>query len=360
MPNSNYFNPVKIVSGINKIETIKEYLPEGRVLIITSRSFKRKGIAQKLSAQTGREDTVIFDEVSPNPEVDNIDSTVLSFKDRGFECVVALGGGSVIDFAKAVAVFLKDGANRSLDACLRRQSAESPDEKLFLIAIPTTAGTGSEVTPFATVWDSVHQKKYSLAGEMVFPSLAILDPALTVELPPEITLSTGLDVISHSLESIWNKNRSPISEAYALQSLRIIYNSFPAVLEKPDNIKARAEMQWASTLAGFAISQTRTAIAHSISYPLTLKFGIPHGFACSFILTGLIDIFLKEEKPGADIKDLLEKIKYLLKSLNLNEIIGKYATPALIKGLVDEMYNPSRADNYIYKADEEFILQLLL
>jgi len=359
MRDYNYFNPVKIVSGINKIEVIKDYFPAGRSLIITDRVFTGEGTAQKLSDIIGRDDSVIFDGVSPNPELDDIDSTVLSFKDCGINNVIALGGGSVIDFAKAASVFLKDSGNRSLDICLRKGAAEIPDEKLFLMVIPTTSGTGSEVTPFATVWDSVTNKKFSLAGNIVYPSMAILDPLLTVRLPAEGTLNTGLDAISHSLESIWNKNNSPVSESYALQSLRLACRALPEVLKEPDNIEARTYMQWASTLGGFAISQTRTAIAHSISYPLTLKLGVPHGLACGFTLNRLIDIFLDRNNPDMVIKDLFSEISILLKSFNITEIVGKYATVTQIKELVKEMYNPGRADNYIYKADEEFILELV-
>lgn len=359
MRDCTYYNPVKIVSGINKIETIRDYLPEGRSLIITDTIFTGNGTAKKLSGITGRSDCEIFDGVLPNPELDDIDSAVLSFKDGGFESVIALGGGSVMDFAKAAAVFLRDGGNRTLDACLRKETEKSPDKKLFLLAIPTTAGTGSEVTPFATIWDSVTQKKFSLAGDMVFPSTAVLDPMLTVGLPSDGTLYTGLDVMSHSLESLWNRNSSPVSEAYALQSLHIALRTLPAVLENADNISARAEMQWAATLAGLAISQTRTAIAHSISYPLTLKFGVPHGLACGFTLGGLIDVYIDSTIPDMKLKELLKNVKNLLEQFHLKERTGRFASADQIKDLIGEMYNPARADNYIFKADEELIKKVL-
>lgn len=359
MHDSNYYNPVKIISGLNKLQKIKDYLPEGRSLIITDRVFTVNGEAQKLSGLLKSHDTIIFDGVHANPEVDDIDAAVDSFRSSGIENVIALGGGSVIDFAKAAAVFLKDRENRSLNQCLREESAKPPAEKLFLMAIPTTSGTGSEVTPFATVWDSVKQKKYSLAGDMVFPSAALLDPSLTIGLPAEGTLFTGLDAVSHSLESLWNKNCSPVSEAYAMQSLRLALKALPEVIENPGSIEARAEMQWASTLAGFAISQTRTAIAHSISYPLTLKFGVPHGLACGFTLEKLIEIYFHGEDNKKYILNILTDIKALLGQLNLKEKTARYASPDQIKNLVADMYNPARADNYIYKADEGFLLNVL-
>ena len=172
MRDNSYFNPVRILSGLNKSKIIKNHLPEGRSLLLTDKVFTSSNIAAELSDLIGRDDTVIFDGVLSNPELDDIDSAVNSFRGEGIVNVVALGGGSVIDFAKAAAVFLKGSGGVTLDRCLRKESAKSPAEKLFLMAIPTTAGTGSEVTPFATVWDSVQQKKFSLAGDMVFPSMA--------------------------------------------------------------------------------------------------------------------------------------------------------------------------------------------
>jgi len=359
MRDNTYFNPVRILSGLNKSKIIKDYLPEGRNLIITDKVFTGNNLAQELSCLIDRDDTVIFDGVFSNPELDDIDSAVNSFRGEGIVNVVALGGGSVIDFAKAAAVFLKGSGELTLDHCLRKESAKSPDEKLFLMAIPTTAGTGSEVTPFATVWDSVQQKKFSLAGDMVFPSIALLDPVLTSGVPQDVTLYTGLDVLSHSLESIWNRNASPVSEAYAFQALHLSLKALPRVLEDGNNLDSRRDMQWASTLAGLAISQTRTAIAHSISYPLTLKFGVPHGLACGFTLESLIDIYIRSGDPQKNVINLLNELKALLGQFKLKEKITGYTSPVQIKELVGEMYNPARADNYLYKADDTFILDVL-
>lgn len=356
--NFNYHNPVNIISSPGILKTIKKYLPAERTLLITDKIFTDKGVTADLKDIIGENNITVYDRVQPNPELDDIDNAVKQFRSESFTSVTALGGGSVIDFAKAVSVLLADKQNVYLDDLLRSGSGILPSEKLFLIAVPTTSGTGSEVTPFATVWDSATNKKHSLAGDIVFPSLAILDPLLTLEIPEEITLFTGLDAISHSLESLWNKNRSPVSEAFAIESLNLAVKSLPAVLSDPDSISSRSEMQWASTLGGLAISQTRTAIAHSISYPLTLKFGVPHGLACSFTLSGLIDHY-NETVTGSQTRTLFDDIRGLLKSFDLHLKIQKYATPGQIQELSGEMYNPSRADNYINDIDDSFISKLL-
>jgi alcohol dehydrogenase len=135
--------------------------------------------------------------------------------------------------------------------------------------------------------------------------------------------------------------------------------ALPLVLEDGSNTTARGEIQWASTLAGLAISQTRTAIAHSISYPLTLKFGVPHGLACGFTLESLIDVYIKGGDAQKNLINILNDLKALLGQFMLKEKINGYASTVQVKQLVGDMYNPSRADNYIYKADEEFILDVL-
>ena len=148
----------------------------------------------------------------------------------------------------------------------------------------TTAGTGSEVTSWATVWDSADGSKYSLANPKLYPEVAVLDPALTVRAPRGLTLATGLDALSHALESIWNVNGNPVSANFAVEAAREIIDTMPRLLERPDDMALRARQARASLLAGLAFSNTKTALAHNISYDITLKSGTIHGIACSFSL----------------------------------------------------------------------------
>ncbi len=153
-----------------------------------------------------------------------------------------------------------------------------------IIAIPTTAGTGSEVTSWATVWDTVAMKKYSLARETLYPEAALVDPLLTLGLPRAITISTGLDALSHALESIWNVNANPVSSSLAEVAAREVIEALPLLADDLRNEALRTRLARASLFAGLAFSNTRTALAHSLSYHLTLHHGVSHGIACSFSL----------------------------------------------------------------------------
>jgi len=155
---------------------------------------------------------------------------------------------------------------------------------LPVIAVPTTAGTGSEVTPWATFWDKKIGRKHSLHYPRLFPERALVDPELTITLPPEPTLAGGLDALSHALEAIWNRNANPISDQYAIAAAKEVLRTLPALMEAPGELPLRSAMAKAALLSGLAFSNTQTALAHSISYPMTLRYGLPHGIACSFCL----------------------------------------------------------------------------
>jgi alcohol dehydrogenase class IV len=143
-----------------------------------------------------------------------------------------------------------------------------------LIAVPTTAGTGSEVTPWATIWDAADGRKYSLHRPWTWPQAAIIDPGLMLSLPPGATLASGLDALSHALEAIWNVNRNPVSASLAAAAARDIVMTLPALMRHPDDLPLRERMAVAALQAGLAFSNTKTALAHSLSYDITLQHGV--------------------------------------------------------------------------------------
>ena len=245
-----------------------------------------------------------------------------------------------------------------LTRSLRQEQAADWQEKLPLFVVPTTSGTGAEVTPFATVWDQRANKKYSVTGDHVIPDQVLLDPELTLSLPEQETLYTGLDAISHALESLWNVNRSPISSGFAIQALELAQTALPQVLKTPSDLQARRTMQEASVLAGMAISQTRTALAHSISYPLTSHYGVPHGLACSFTLPRLITTYLSEHSQCPE-QALMLRLQKLLEGFHLDGHLAQYASKEQIFEVKDEMYHPDRAGNFICKVDKAEIDSIL-
>jgi alcohol dehydrogenase class IV len=168
------------------------------------------------------------------------------------------------------------------------------------IFVPTTHGTASEVTMWGTVWDPSNEKKYSLSHPDLYPKVAILDPHLTVSLPLDISLTTSLDALSHSFEAIWNKHANDSSTAHAVKAIALILDYAVQLKKETGNLELREQLLTAAATAGLAFSATRTAAAHSISYPLTIHFGIPHGIAASISLIPLLRINRPAIEPALE------------------------------------------------------------
>lgn len=320
---NTYFNPVKVLSGINSLEKLNIYVKKGTWLIISSRGFTSRGIINKLTTQLDKNIRfLIYDKVNPNPEVSDLTILTAKYRPYSLDGIIAIGGGSVLDTAKILSVSLASEFKDPINENLKNNNNQLWNKKIFSIAIPTTSGTGAEVTPFATLWDKNNNEKFSISSAYLFPDIAILDPILTITLPWRDTLYTGLDATSHALESLWNKNSSNISSLFSWEALKIISETLPRLKLDLENIQLRYKMQYASLMAGLAISQTKTAVAHGISYSITTKYGVPHGLACSFTLPYLIKDnydFLSNEN-----NEVMLKIIKMLDSLDLKDEIRKY------------------------------------
>jgi len=369
--NWTYFNPVRIVAAAGSSARLAEHIEFQRVALVTSPGFTRRGVVECIRNSLGDRLVAVLDDVRPNPDVLDVDAQAAVLRSLAPDCIVALGGGSSIDTAKGLARLLSQPADTTLVAHFREgESFVGGSEALPVVAIPTTAGTGAEVTPFGTIWDFGLGKKYSVTGADLYPAVAILDPELTLDLPEEVTLSSGLDAISHALESTWNRNASPITLGMATKSLQL---SLPALRRLHCNLRdvqARGAMMQASLLAGLAISQTRTALAHSISYPLTTKFNLPHGIACSFTLPALMK-FNAEADDGrlhdlaravgyADVEDFSDSLAKSFAELGVAELFRKYVpgTDAAME-LASGMITPGRADNNLRAISAAGVVELL-
>jgi phosphonate metabolism-associated iron-containing alcohol dehydrogenase len=178
----------------------------------------------------------------------------------------------------------ESGEFDALVALLAAGKPFRPHRIKTLIAVPTTSGTGSEVTGWATVWHRAAGKKYSLHLPETWPEAALVDPELTLSLPAGPTLASGLDALSHALESIWNIHANPVSDGHAVGAARLVLETLPKLMLDLRDAELRRRMALAALTAGLAFSNTRTALAHSISYDMTIHHGLPHGIACSFTL----------------------------------------------------------------------------
>lgn len=351
-----YFNPVRILSAPGACVRLGDPIGFERGVLVTSPGFRRRGIVDRISNALGGRLVGVVAEVKPNPDVVDIDRQADAIRGLAPDAIIGLGGGSSMDTAKALARLLSQPSGVRLADHFRNGTPLGPAKALPVIAIPTTAGTGAEVTPFGTVWDFERAKKYSVTGDDLYPAAAILDPELALGLPLDVTISSGLDAISHAFESVWNRNATPITLGLATKSLQLSLPALPLLKDDLHDIQARRAMMDASLLAGLAISQTRTALAHSISYPLTARFDLPHGIACSFTLPVLAGFNMAADDGRLhdlaratgfnDFDALGDGLRVLFRDLGVLQLLrASIPDVQVIAGLAGEMITPGRADN---------------
>ncbi|MHC1725471.1 MAG: iron-containing alcohol dehydrogenase PsrA [Syntrophobacteraceae bacterium] len=285
MESWSYYNPVRLHFGQGSLDRLPAVISGRKALVLTFPEASQTDLLHRLEELAGDSLVGILDGIPPLPAVSNLEPLYnLAHREAGeAEVIVAVGGGSVIDTAKVLATIPVDRTFESLLEAIRSNTVNSL-HTLPVVAIPTTAGTGSEVTPWATIWDWAAGVKLSLHHPGLFPETALIEPGLSITLPAGPTLASGLDALSHALEAVWNKNANPVSDQLAKAAAREVLVSLPLLMKRLCDPHLRAKMAYASLMAGLAFSNTQTALAHSISYPLTLRHNVAHGIACSFCL----------------------------------------------------------------------------
>jgi alcohol dehydrogenase class IV len=249
-----------------------------KVLIVTDPGLMRTGIPDRVAAvltQAGV-DSATFDAVEANPSIETVERALEVYRDQGCDGLVAVGGGSPMDAAKAVGV-LASNPGKLLDYVgLGKVAHPLP----ILIAIPTTTGTGSEVTQFTVITDHAQRRKVVIGGPQVAPSHALLDPELVANLPAGLVGATAMDALTHAVESVISTFASPFTDGLALQAIRLIADNLP----DPAAPAARANLLYASTMAGMAFSYARTGLVHGMAHPLSAYYDVPHGLANAILL----------------------------------------------------------------------------
>ncbi len=193
--------------------------------------------------------------------------------------ILAVGGGSAIDAAKAIAlVAVNQGRLEDFAQGMRPENRPLP-----IVAVPTTSGTGTEVTPYSVLTDVERQDKFSISMPELFPVLAVLDPELTLSMPESVTLDSGLDALCHAVEALFSLRRSCFSDMFAIEAVKLVTEWLPRVRSTGDDLQARAKMQIAACLAGMAIADTGTLLPHAMGYPVTIRYGITHGRATALL-----------------------------------------------------------------------------
>ncbi|MCG5548892.1 phosphonoacetaldehyde reductase [Halorhodospira halochloris] len=373
-----FHNPVRVRFGRGVRSELLDLIGNDvRLLIVTTPRGRRQLTSdQELARLINRSDVGItwMDRVTSNPDLHHLQQEIDALADHPFDAVVAFGGGSALDTAKVLNVALSNGARgRTLAELLEDPDLHRAIHPQPIYAMPTTAGTGSEVTPFSTVWDHQEKRKHSLAGPAVYPHTALVDPALTDELPTEPTLFTGLDAINQAAESIWNRNATPITLELAARALELGFEHLPLLIEGAENpVPHRDGMAEASLLAGLCISHTQTAICHSMSYPLTVHFGIPHGLACAVTMVAVLErsltfddgrlSYLASRLYGIEAtkQNLIAHFSQLLERLEIQNRANSYMPSHDISlEIAKEMSHPSRITNWLGTSNENEIQTLL-
>jgi alcohol dehydrogenase class IV len=282
-PGFVYYSPVRLVFGWGRLEELgTETTKLGRraLVVTTGALFEQTGLAaraRRLLAGAGVE-AYGFAAVSPNPTTEEIDAGAAEAAARGADVVIGLGGGSAIDAAKGIAVAA--GHGRPIWSYADPASrAGLGDRMLPVVAVPTTAGTGSEVTQYIVVTHRASGRKPGIASSRTYPATAIVDPELTVGLPPAVTAASGFDAITHAIESYINRNAGPITDLYCREALRLAGGSLRAAFRDAGDREARTAMALAATLAGAAIAACRTTACHALAHAAGGMHNLTHGEA---------------------------------------------------------------------------------
>lgn len=289
--------PVKIVFGSGKRAEIEKYIDETggtRGVLVCSASVAKRGVANEFIKNSGGKIKEIFTDIRPNPTTDNVDSCAELMRSCNADFAVALGGGSPMDCCKAAAAIAR-GSGKIAEYHTGGRPVNAA-EVIPMIAFPTTSGTASEVTNISVLTDTAKGLKAPMNDPAMYPKIAIIDPELTLSVPPAVTASTGLDVLSHAIESYWSTLNQPLCSACSVYAAKLVFKYLEKAYNEPNNLEAREKMAQASITAGVAFSHPRTTGSHACSFPLTNLYGVPHGEACAFTL----DYFVKFNADNAD------------------------------------------------------------
>ena len=270
------------VDAINDLPALVKELGGSKVFLVVDPGLIKAGLVERITAPLAKAKIAfeLYDQVDPEPGLKLADNGAKLAKKAKCDCVVGAGGGSAMDVAKAVSILLTNGGKA--EDYLGLGKIKKPG--VPKIMIPTSAGTGAEVTFTAVFINEKTKSKGGMNGDPLYPEAAILDPALTVSLPPHITATTGVDALTHALEAFVSTQAHAISDMYALEAIELISSNLVKAYAHGGNLEARSNMLLGSLLAGKALATAGVGLVHAMAYPLGGMFGIPHGLANAVLL----------------------------------------------------------------------------
>jgi len=338
---SVFYSPTRIIFGEGSLKRVGEEARKfgEKVLIVTGKSSSKKSgsldeLVNSLTSDNLRVE--VFNKVEPDPSVETVEEGAKFAKKCAVDVVIGLGGGSSMDAAKVIALLMTNKG--SIIDYFGTDKVKEP--AVPIIAIPTTAGTGSEVTKYAVVTERKKMLKQIIGSSHINPRLAILDPLLTLSMPASLTANTGADALSHAIESYVCTKANPVSDILALESIRLIAEALPGAVSQPENIEVRKKMLFASSIAGIALTSSGAGIIHGMGYSITLYYGAPHGLANALLMPEAMEFNLVTNPSkykniaaamGKKVEGLLEKDAARLSVVAVRELSEKIGIPRGLK-----------------------------
>lgn len=273
----------KLITGSDALKRLGEEVNNlniKRPLIITDEILQKVGVVASVEHELKDYDFGVYNRVKPEPEIELVADCVNEIKRGEYDGLIAVGGGSAIDIAKAAAVVCTN--NVPIEELFGTDNVK--ERGLPLIAIPTTAGTGSEVTNIAILSDKKEQLKKGIVSPYLLPNVAIVSPEMTLTMPKSVTAASGIDALVHAIEAYLSVHASPITDGLAIKAITMITNNLPKAYANPNNLKAREAMVTASLMAGMAFGNAGVGAVHALAYPLGGRFNIPHGVSNALLL----------------------------------------------------------------------------
>jgi alcohol dehydrogenase len=301
----DYHPRTRLVFGSDTVERTAEFVREigaKSVLIVTDPGILQAGHVDRIKKVFDEEKIRyhIFDQVIENPTTETVDECVKFARKAKVDLIIGIGGGSSMDTAKGCNFILTNGG--TMHKYWGVGKATKP--MLPLIAIPTTAGTGSECQSFALISDAKTHRKMACGDPKAAPAISILDPTLTISQPSKVAACTGIDAIAHALETAVTKKRNPISWLFSKEAFKLTHRALPAIFDNPDDINARGEMLLGAAYAGTAIENSMLGSAHATANPLTANYGIIHGQAVGLMLPHIV----KTNSSDVSIRDIYHEL----------------------------------------------------
>ncbi|WYS06844.1 iron-containing alcohol dehydrogenase [Bacillus sp. FSL R5-0394] len=337
----------KIMTGVGAISHLGSEIARLKMnhpLVVTDKMIKKAGLLEEVTVALAGRNYGIFLEVEPEPAFSVVEACKQTFVAGGHDGVIAIGGGSALDTAKATAAYVRyNGALADLIG-----TDLVPTKGVPLIAIPTTAGTGSEVTNIAILSDNDAKLKKGMVSDHLLPDVAIVSPELSRTTPPAVTAASGIDALVHGIEAYLSVNASPLTDAFALQAIEKIARNLPEAYAKPTNLAAREEMAVASLMAGMAFGNAGVSAVHALAYPLGGRFNMAHGVSNAVLLP-----YVMRENKVACVDRLAVIAEVLgVKEKGMGASEGADQAISAMERLCDQVHIPSNLREFgIRRAD---------